>query len=1347
MKKLYIIFCLLFSFGILAQSITVDDNSRTANQLVQLLLGNSCTTVSNISISSNQSTAYFNNNSSSFPIKEGVIIRNGVAKYSEGKYTGNNLSSQITSNTDADLQKISNSAGQNIPITDVAYLEFEFIPLSNKFSFDFLFASNEYGEFQCGFSDVFAFLLTDLDSNTTTNLAILPGTNDPVSVKNIRDSKFNSSCTSVNSTLFSTYNVTDPSLSAMNMRGFTQILNASATVLPNRSYRIRLVIGDANDSNYDSAVFLSSGSFTTSIDLGPDQTICDGNTFEINTGLTDSKYIHTWKKNNITISGQNQQSLIIKEPGTYQVVIEQIGTSCLITDEINILDLKINTPADLRNCRAGSSAYIYDLTANNVQTLGLDQSKYELSYFTNLDDAKLNTNPVLTPNNYSASDEQTIFIKIKNKIVNEYCNSIESFELILDNTALPQKPSNIELCDISGGNIVDLAQTKTTIFNGQDTNLYSISYHLSEADASANKNPLPTSYSVPQNPKTTTIWARMSTILNRSCYNLTSFEIVVNPKPLVDVLSNVIECSEYVLPNLVSGDYYTQSNGRGTLLHAGDIIDKSGTYYIFSGPDDKSCTNESNFNVDLIKEYTIPLDYCGVFNVPSPFVGTFYTSAGGPTGTGTQIPAGTQIRSSQTIYYYGVLNNTLCKDEAYDINIIPLPLVDAPKDVVTCNTYELTPLTYGDYYTGAYGTGTKLMAGSQITSTKTLYIFATDGNCVNQNSFTITIIPSVVDVPACGSYILPKLSTGNYFTEAAGAGTVIPFGTKITSSTTIYIYANTTIAPNCTNDLFFKINIKPIPVVDQLNDVLQCVNDPYVLPTITNGEYYTGTNRTGKKLIAGDKITSSQKLYINNLVNGCTNESSFNVEIRALPLLSIITDVTSCKAYTIPKVSNGVFYTESGGKGREIKSGESIEQTQTIYLYNKWSDLNTCSIENAISINIIGITVDKLDDVIHCDSYTLPALTVGNYFTQSGGKGALLSAGTVITASQKLYIYGKKGTRFICEDENPFMVTISKTPLLNQPASVEACDYYTLPVLTEGNYYSGSKGQGTAYFAGDIIKKSQIIYIYATAFNNNNCFDEKSFQITIYPLLNLVLRGGVICVDYNSNEVLNPYYIDTKLDPIKFTVDWYLKGELVGTGHDFTAVEEGIYDVFITKNTVDSGSDCGYNPTSFIVKKSSPAISTVSVSDSFSDDIDISATAVSGYGDYEYKLDDGVYQDSPVFTNVISGQHIIHINDKNGSCNVTTVTATVLKHPKFFTPNNDGYNDYWNIPDLADQPNATISIFDRYGKLITQFKTASLGWDGRYNSSILPADDYWFVVDYKIDDIEKTFKSHFSLKR
>jgi hypothetical protein len=126
------------------------------------------------------------------------------------------------------------------------------------------------------------------------------------------------------------------------------------------------------------------------------------------------------------------------------------------------------------------------------------------------------------------------------------------------------------------------------------------------------------------------------------------------------------------------------------------ILEKSGTYYIFSGPDSKTCTKQSSFAVTLIAEYSIKLNYCGVFIVPQTSIGNFYTSNGGPTGTGKILPAGTNITTNQTVYYY-VVKGSLCKDEGYAINIIPLPLVDAPGNVITCNSYTLPDLTYGDY--------------------------------------------------------------------------------------------------------------------------------------------------------------------------------------------------------------------------------------------------------------------------------------------------------------------------------------------------------------------------------------------------------------------------------------------------------------------------------------------------------------------------------------------------------------------------------------------------------------------------------------------------------------------------
>nr|WP_245345266.1 T9SS type B sorting domain-containing protein [Flavobacterium sp. CG_23.5] len=83
--------------------------------------------------------------------------------------------------------------------------------------------------------------------------------------------------------------------------------------------------------------------------------------------------------------------------------------------------------------------------------------------------------------------------------------------------------------------------------------------------------------------------------------------------------------------------------------------------------------------------------------------------------------------------------------------------------------------------------------------------------------------------------------------------------------------------------------------------------------------------------------------------------------------------------------------------------------------------------------------------------------------------------------------------------------------------------------------------------------------------------------------------------------------------------------------------------------------------------------------------------------------------------------------------------------PKFFTPNNDTYNDVWEVKGLTNYPEAEVSIFDRYGNLITRLNASKLTWDGTYNGSPLPATDYWYILKIDASSLEKS--GHFSLKR
>lgn len=1350
--KFFLLSFIIHSF-VFSQGIVIDTTALSVPNLVHtVLMQNSCSNENNFIYSSHRGIGNFTNTNPSFPFTNGIIIRNGIAKYTQGTYTGLNLSSQLNTFSDPNLQLISNAGLQTGRITDVGFIQFDFTPLSSSFNFDFVFASNEYGQYQCGFSDVFAFLLTDLTTNVQTNLAVIPSTTTPISVKTIRNSAFNSSCLSNNANLFSRYNVANPATSAINMRGETVLLTASSPVIPNRTYRIKLAIGDYYDSNYDSAVFIKGGSFTTSANLGPDKTICQGERVLINSGI-NPPFTVSWTRNGVIIPGQNSGNLLVTQPGTYGVIGSLPSSGCSITDEIIITDLSIQSLNNLSVCNSGAMTYQYDLTQNNIATLGLNPTDYSILYFDSLANANANTPqiPLNQLTSFSSAAGQTIYVKVMHLTNgNSICDTILTFDLLVNTPVIAATPINLPLCaDASGNNTFDLTSQTALILNGQLAANYTVSFFNSQIDAQNNTNPIlnPTSYltTLAQSPQT--VWIRMNSVLNTNCIDVTSFTITVYPKPIVDMLPNIIECHSYFLPIITNGNYYTGANGTGTMLHAGDEILINGTYYIFNGPDVNGCSNESSFTITLIDQLVFPLTACGSYFVPGPPVGNFYT---GISGTGTQLVAGAALTSSQTIYYYAVISGIVCRDDTLNISVFPLPLVDTVQDVTTCTSYILPILLNGNYFTAPGGLGTPLFAGNAIGYSQTLYVYAFNGQCSNEKTFRVTIVNTSIYTPItrCGGFILPAISIGNYYDSPLGAGTIIPAGTLITTSQTVYYYVATTSFPNCTDFLNYAITIISLPPVDSPVNRLECTN--YTLPALINGNYFTTTGGIGP-LNAGNVIPTTQTLYVYAVSSlGCTNEKSFTITIRQKPSIDLLTDVFSCTSFVLPALTNGTYYTATNGPngaGTIIPVGTVINSSQRIFIYNSWPDFLSCSNESFFNVDYSGIDVGTFADVNVCDSYTLPALTIGDYYSQPDGVNPILP-GTVLITSQRIYVYKSVGTRLTCSDQDDFLVTITRTPVLPNYPNVDGCGNYILGALPSGaNYFSGINGTGTPYIAGQSITASQQIYVYETAVTNATCFNQKTFAIAVYPFKNLVIRGGTICVDNVTGLLVRPYLLISGLNPSIYTVKWYLNGVLMGTGANYNALQEGTYDVVIVKNTPNIGNDCGYNPTTVVVDKSSAPIATVAVSGAFEDSIDVIVTVTGGIGTYEFQIDGGSFQTDTVFHDVASGTHTINIKDTKGNCGAISLLAHVIKYPNYFTPNGDSYHDTWNIVDLAFQPDAVLYIFDRYGKFIKELKTNGPGWDGNYNGNPLPSTDYWFQVFYKLNGTSQEFRSHFSMKR
>ncbi|WP_378178487.1 BspA family leucine-rich repeat surface protein [Aquimarina sp. SS2-1] len=352
-----------------------------------------------------------------------------------------------------------------------------------------------------------------------------------------------------------------------------------------------------------------------------------------------------------------------------------------------------------------------------------------------------------------------------------------------------------------------------------------------------------------------------------------------------------------------------------------------------------------------------------------------------------------------------------------------LPTVDTISDITECINYELPVLSADNfYYTGSGATGTQLTAGDMIMTTQQIYIYTGTTACNNESSFTVTItgqpvVDTLTDVTECISYELPVLSADNFYYTGSGAtGAQLTAGDMIMSSQQIYIYTGTA---TCNNESSFTVTILGQPVADTLPDTTECTS--YELPALsTDNFYYTGSGATGTQLTVGDMIMTTQQIYIYTGTATCNNESSFTVTITGPPTVDTLMDIVECESYTLPALNpNNDYFTESGGSGTLLLPGDIIGSTQEIFIYTE--NLN-CSNESSFVVTIENLEVDELEDVVACNTYILPALDNGNYFSSPNGTGISFFPGDQITTSQTIYIYNNT---INCSIESSFEINIS----------------------------------------------------------------------------------------------------------------------------------------------------------------------------------------------------------------------------------------------------------------------------------------------------------------------------------
>ncbi|MFK7781347.1 T9SS type B sorting domain-containing protein, partial [Psychroserpens sp.] len=267
---------------------------------------------------------------------------------------------------------------------------------------------------------------------------------------------------------------------------------------------------------------------------------------------------------------------------------------------------------------------------------------------------------------------------------------------------------------------------------------------------------------------------------------------------------------------------------------------------------------------------------------------------------------------------------------------------------------------------------------------------------------------------------------------------------------------------------------------------------------------------------------------------------------------------------------------------------------------------------------------------------------------------------------------------------------------------------------------------------------SQIIY--ARVENANNCYGISEISLTVNELPNIEIQSlDYYCLNsFPETITINAGVINDS--PSNYTYLWD-SGE---TTYNIEINEPGEYNVLVT-----NANGCSKNRKVIIEPSNTATFESIDVLDVT--DNNTITVMVSGEGTYEYALfreNDNLiipYQENNIFENVSPGIYTVSVTDIKNNCGPVEQNVSVIGFPKFFTPNNDGINDTWQIYGVSSmfQPNTKIFIFDRYGKLVQEINPLGQGWNGFSNGIKLPSDDYWFSVTLQDG---RVFKNHFTLK-
>ncbi|WP_400080472.1 choice-of-anchor L domain-containing protein [Winogradskyella sp. R77965] len=936
------------------------------------------------------------------------------------------------------------------------------------------------------------------------------------------------------------------------------------------------------------------------------------------------------------------------------------------------------------------------------------------------DDRDNQVNPINQGISYeNKSNPQTIYLALESPT----CSDEAQIELILLPITKFESVISLNTCDEDQDGIttIDLSQFDAAVSNG--TEGFSVTYFLTEEDATDNTNELSVLYTNTTNPFT--LYPRITSIAT-GCGDVNSFEVNVLPAPLSEKPNDIIICdadrdgfSTINLNNSIPNSISTVPNRIVTFHNSLENADLGAN----------SITNISNYNAQTETVF---------MRVENSTTGCYATEE-------LNIIV-------NALPYVGNLTNTIddyiyCENETDGIGEFIFETKD--EEVLDEQTdKEVSYYLKASDATHKVNAIDKTSIYENISNPQQIYVRVdniSDETCYTTSSFTIEVgtnpeYNEPTDLFLCDDTTID----GSITLDLSSKITEISDG--ISGIENITFYTTEENARNSTNS---------IPL-----EFTNTANPQQIFVQIDNGTICNS--------ITSFVINVVQTPAVNPIepMSDCDDDTdgslTFDLTTAESNILDVRQDDLVIGYYT--------DFDDSELNSNEIANPESFSNStnpQTVYI-KVTNTISNCYVTHPIELIvnqpplINDFTMHNIcaNDTNNVNLTEINEIAVDNnsnvlfsYFSNEADAAANINAldtnYTYTTNNDTLFVRTEYSTTH-CSMYYEFTLRVNPLPIANQPNDLIACDDDFDGILEFNLLQQNSSildGQNPNAFTvsyhntelqanegNSVLDTNYMAYdnelIYARVENSSTgCYSITSFSTIINPLPVIDIEDQVICLDNlpllvsaNTNNPTDQY--------------------LWSTGETTPEIE--ITDIGTYWVTVTSELGCK-NTRVFGVSESEAATIEVTEVIDFSDPNNITVT-ISGIGDYLYQLDEFPPQESNVFENVAMGYHTVRIIDINGCADVTK-EVLVVDIPKFFTPNGDGNFDTWHIIGIETLPGTIVSVFDRYGKLLKQLNSSTAGWNGYYNGHKMPASDYWYVADVKRGSISFQVKGHFTLRR